>query len=143
MDVSVVGHTIEDAMNNLQQEVADKVFLGHLRIIVISEDIAREGVERFNDYLRRNPEIGRSAWMAISKEKAVEYMKVAPELEQVPTLYLAAMDENALGLGKFPDDFIGLFWARPFKQGTRRLFAIFSYKNRRKYPIKWSRLLQG
>jgi spore germination protein KC len=115
--VSVVGHTIEDAMNNLQQEVADKVFLGHLRIIVLSEDIAREGVERFNDYLRRNPEIRRSAWMVVAKERAVEYMKIAPQLEQVPTLYLAAMVENAVGLGKFPDDFIGLFWARLSSKG--------------------------
>ncbi|HLU22373.1 MAG TPA: Ger(x)C family spore germination protein [Bacillaceae bacterium] len=104
------GHTLEDALLNLQQELADDLFLGHLRIIVISEELAKEGVERFNDYLRRQPEVRRTAWLAISKEEAAKYMDIAPKLERVPALYLTSMVSNAVNLGKFPNDTIGLFW---------------------------------
>ncbi|WP_059105704.1 Ger(x)C family spore germination protein [Shouchella shacheensis] len=115
--LSVVGHTLDDAFNNLQQEVAEELFLGHLRVIVINEELAKKGVNRFNDSLRRNPEVRRTAWMAISKEEAGTYMNIAPQLEPVPTLYLANMVDNSVELGKFPENFIGLFWRRLSSKG--------------------------
>ncbi|MEH7382908.1 Ger(x)C family spore germination protein [Bacillus sp. JJ1533] len=115
--ISVVGNTIDDAIAVLQQEVADRLFFGHLRMIVISEEVAKDGVIRFNDYLRRNPEIRRTAWMVVSKGEAIKFMEVAPKLERVPPLYLAAMVENAVGLGTFPEDFIGLFWTKLQSKG--------------------------
>jgi spore germination protein KC len=108
--VEVVGHTFQDAMLSLQQEVADELFLGHLRIIVFSEEIARSGTSRFNDFLRRNPEIRRTASLVVSKESASKYMKLTPELERIPSLYLADMVDNLSAMGKFPPSFIGLFW---------------------------------
>jgi spore germination protein KC len=109
--VEVVGHTLQDAMLNLQQEVADELFLGHLRIIVLSEEIARHGTARFNDFLRRNPEIRRTAALVVSKESAAKYMNLDPELERIPSLYLADMVDNLSAIGKFPPSFIGLFWS--------------------------------
>jgi spore germination protein KC len=109
--VEVVGHTLQDAMLNLQQEVADELFLGHLRIIVLSEEIARHGTARFNDFLRRNPEIRRTAALVVSKESAAKYMNLNPELERIPSLYLADMVDNLSAIGKFPPSFIGLFWS--------------------------------
>ncbi|MBS4195547.1 Ger(x)C family spore germination protein [Lederbergia citri] len=108
--LSVVGSTIDAAMTNLQQELSDKIFLGHLRVIILSEEIAKKGVDRFNDYLRRQSEVRRTAWIAVSRERASKYMEVAPELERVPALYLNAMIENSVKLGKFPKTPIGVFW---------------------------------
>lgn len=108
--LSVVGSSLDAALLNLQQELADPIFLGHLRVIIVSEEIAKEGINRFNDYLRRQPEIRRTSWLAISEEKAANYMKVAPELERVPALYLIRTLENTVRLGKFPKNPIALFW---------------------------------
>jgi spore germination protein KC len=108
--LEVVGHSFQDAMLNLQQEVANELFLGHLRIIVFSEDLARSGTSRFNDFLRRNPEIRRTASLVVSKEPASKYMNITPELERIPSLYLADLVDNLTALGKFPPSFIGLFW---------------------------------
>ncbi|MCJ8007557.1 Ger(x)C family spore germination protein [Lederbergia wuyishanensis] len=108
--LSVVGSSLDSAMTNLQQELSDKLFLGHLRVIILSEEIAKEGVGRFNDYLRRQSEVRRTAWMAVSKGKASSYMNVAPELERVPALYLNATVENSVKLGKFPNNPVGAFW---------------------------------
>ncbi|MEH7273170.1 Ger(x)C family spore germination protein [Neobacillus vireti] len=108
--VEVVGHTFQDAMLSLQQEIAEVLFLGHLRIMVLSEEVAKSGTSRFNDFLRRNPEIRRTASLVVSKESASKYMNLTPELERIPSLYLANMVDNLSAIGKFPPSFIGLFW---------------------------------
>lgn len=133
--VSVVGHTIDDAIAVLQQEIADRLFFGHLRVIVISEEVAKDGVTRFNDYLRRNPEIRRTAWMVVSKGEAMHFLKVIPKLERVPTLYLSAMVENAVGLGKFPEDFIGLFWTKLQSKGQDTFLPYLETKKEENYQI--------
>lgn len=40
--VEVYGYTLDDAMNNLQQQISDPRYLIHLRVIIISEDIAKK-----------------------------------------------------------------------------------------------------
>ncbi|MEW9673709.1 Ger(x)C family spore germination protein [Ammoniphilus sp. 3BR4] len=109
--LSVVGDTVNDAIMNLQQQVAYRLFFGHLRGIVISEAIAKKGVQNLNDYLRRNPEVRRTAWMMVSKGNAAKAMLTSPQLERVPTLYLTATMDQAVKLGKLPNDFLGNFWS--------------------------------
>lgn len=115
--LSVVGHTIDDAMMNLQQQISGKLFFGHLRVIVISEEIARKGIQNINDYLHRNAEVRRMAWMMVSKGKAKALMEAAPKLERVPTLYLASTLDDAVRHGKFPTNYIGTFWSNSSKKG--------------------------
>lgn len=128
--VKVVGHTFEDAMLNLQQEIADELFLGHLRIIVLHEEIAREGTSRFNDFLRRNPEIRRSASLVVSKESASKYMNLTPELERVPSLYLADIVDSLTAIGKFPPNFIGLFWTIYSSKGQEPYLPYLALKEK-------------
>lgn len=108
--IDVAGHTMDDCMANLEQQVADPLFLGHLRLIVISEAIARKGLSDINDFLRRNSEVRRAAWMIVSEGRAAKVMQAAPELERIPTLYLLSTLDNAVSRGKFPSDFLGIFW---------------------------------
>ncbi|WP_231571157.1 Ger(x)C family spore germination protein [Gordoniibacillus kamchatkensis] len=70
------GQTINDALNNMQQSVALPLFYGHLRVIVISEAVAKKGIQNLNDFLRRNPEIRRMTWMVVSRGKAAEVMRL-------------------------------------------------------------------
>jgi spore germination protein KC len=115
--IDVVGHTIDDAIMNLQQQISGRLFFGHLRVIVVSEEVARKGLQNLNDYFRRNSEVRRMAWMMISKGPAEELMKSAPRLERVPTLYLMSTLDNAVKLGKFPFDYVGMFWSNTSKKG--------------------------
>lgn len=108
--LSTVGHTVDDALLNLQQELADQLFLGHLRILVINKEIAQEGVKEINDFFRRNAQVRRTTWMVVSEEKAAKYMEIAPKLERVPALYLTDMVHNAEKLGKIPSSDMGIFW---------------------------------
>ena len=115
--VSVFGHTVNDALNNLQQQIADPKFLIHLRVIVVSEEVAYDTLEHINDYFRRDSEVRRRTWLLISKGEAARFLNVAPPLERVPTLYVLAMLDKSVHLGKFPRDYIGTFWSTQSKQG--------------------------
>ncbi|MEJ8546426.1 Ger(x)C family spore germination protein [Brevibacillus borstelensis] len=126
--LSTVGHTLDDAILNLQQEIADRLFFGHLRVIIVSDKVAKQGVGELNDYLRRNPEVRRTAWMIISNGKASKVMESSPQLERIPTLYLSAMMENAVLLGKFPSDFLGLFWSASSKLGQEPFLPVVEVK---------------
>ncbi|CAH0119491.1 Spore germination protein A3 [Paenibacillus sp. CECT 9249] len=115
--IDVVGHTIDDALMNLQQQISSRLFYGHLRVIVVSEEMGRRGLENINDFLRRNSEVRRTAWMLISGGKAIDLMKATPQLKRIPTLYLLATLDDAVKLGKFPNDFVGIFWSNSSKHG--------------------------
>ncbi|WP_182101545.1 Ger(x)C family spore germination protein [Niallia taxi] len=104
------AHTFNDAVANLQQQLAEKIYLGHLQIVVISEDVARDGVNDINEYLRRNHEVRRTAWMVVTGEDAAKTLQVAPPLETVPGLYLSDTLKNAVRFGKLPREYLGKFW---------------------------------
>ncbi|MFK9094352.1 Ger(x)C family spore germination protein [Bacillus salipaludis] len=141
--MSVVGHTLEDALMNLQQQVADELFLGHLRIIVLNENVAKHGTERLNDLLRRNPEIRRTAALVVSKEAASEYMKLVPGLDRVPSLYLADMVDNLSALGRFPPSFIGLFWTIYSSKGQEAYLPYLTIKQKGILELKGLAYFKG
>ncbi len=115
--LNAVGHSVEDALSNLQQTVSVPIFLGHLRIIAVSEELAREGLENVDDFFRRHPDIRRTTWLVVSKHRAELLLKANPELDRVPSLYLLSSLEQAVKMGKLPESFIGIFWRSVSKKG--------------------------
>ncbi|KAA9008491.1 Ger(x)C family spore germination protein [Paenibacillus spiritus] len=135
--VEVEGKTLDDAMNNLQQQVADPRYLIHLRVIVISQSIAKQGIQDLNDYLRRNPEIRRSTWLLVASDgRASKYMDVNPPLQRVPTLYILSMMEKAVATGKLPPAYCGEFWSSLSHQGQDGILPYISLRRNENILIK-------
>ncbi len=126
--IGVSGHTIDDALMNLQQQVSSRLFFGHLRVIVISEELAKDGIANINDYFRRNPEVRRMAWMMVSSGKAEQIIRAQPPLERVPTVYLISMLDNAVKMGKYPQEFVGRFWSNVSKIGEEGVLPYVKIK---------------
>lgn len=127
--VSATGKTIDDAMNTFQMELAERVFLGHLRIIIINKDLAEtSGVHDIMDFFRRNAEIRRLAWLLISKGEAVNAMEASPKLERVPTLYLVSTMDHSVELGKIPNVFLGNFWTALSSKGQEPVLPYISVR---------------
>ncbi len=112
-----VGNTIEDGLMNLQQQLADRLFYGHLRVIVLSETVAKKGIQNENDFFRRQPQVRRTVWMVVSKGAAADIMNATPQLERVPSLYLLATLEHAREMGKLPNIFLGVFFSASSAKG--------------------------
>lgn len=126
--LSATGHTIDDALTNLQQQMADRLFYGHLRVIVISEEIAKRGIENLSDFLRRQPQVRRTVWMVVSQGDASHMMTATPQLERVPTLYLLSTMEHAVEMGKFPNDILGVFWSASSAKGQEGFLPYLRLK---------------
>ncbi|MFF2890612.1 Ger(x)C family spore germination protein [Paenibacillus sp. NPDC057967] len=141
--IHVVGHSINDAFMNLQQQVSSRLFFGHLRIIVISEAVAKKDMSNINDYFRRNPEIRRMAWMMVSKGRAFELMNAAPKLERIPTLYLLSTLDNAIKMGKFPKDYIGQYWSNSSKKGQEGFLPYVEIKEQDNVEIQGLAYFRG
>lgn len=130
--VEVSGYTLDDAIQNLQQQLAQKMYLGHLQIIAVSETVARHGLEELSDFLRRNHEVRRTAWMLVSQGTAKAAVRAAPPLEEVPSLYLSETMNNAVSFGKFPKSYLGYFWidsSRKGKEGFLPYISVMSDGN--------------
>ncbi|MGN7454897.1 Ger(x)C family spore germination protein [Paenibacillus pasadenensis] len=141
--VRVTGYSIDDALNNLQQEIADPRSLIHLRVIVISEKIARDGVEDLNDYFRRNSEVRHSTWLLVSDIEAARLMNVAPPLERVPSLYVLSMIEKSMEMGKFPKEYIGSFWTAESSKGQDEFLPYVSIRQKENILLKGIALFSG
>ncbi|MFM1655618.1 Ger(x)C family spore germination protein [Brevibacillus sp. B_LB10_24] len=141
--IEVVGHTIDDAMMNLQQQLSSKLFFGHLRVVVVSEKIAKKGLQNINDYLRRNSEVRRTTWMLISNGEAKNVMRAAPKLGRLPTLYLLRTMLQAVKMGKFPNDFLGLFWSATSAKGQEGYLPYIELKKEENVEIKGMAYFKG
>lgn len=115
--LQAAGENIADALANLQQKVAETLFLGHLRVIVVSKELAERGLADVNDYFRRSPKVRRTTWMMVSEKRAADLMSVAPPMERVPILYILQTMERAEDMGKLPRDFVGNFWTLESSDG--------------------------
>ncbi|NUU59293.1 Ger(x)C family spore germination protein [Paenibacillus agri] len=134
--VQVYGLTLDDAMNNLQQQISDPRYLIHLRVIIISEAFARSSLEDLNDYLRRNSEVRRQTWMLVSQGEAYKFMDVNPPLQRVPTLYILSMMEKAVESGKFPADYLGAYWSSESKWGQNGYLPYIEMRDNKNIFIK-------
>ncbi|QSO46013.1 Ger(x)C family spore germination protein [Alicyclobacillus mengziensis] len=129
------GEDMAEALTNMQQQVAERIFLGHLRMIIVSEAYARQGIETLNDYFRRNSEIRRSTWLVVSKGRASDIMALTPPLERVPTLYLLATMDRAKDSGKLPNIFVGRFWTLVSSDGQEGYLPYVTVKQEQNLKI--------
>ncbi len=108
--VETYGYTMKDAMATLQQQLAEKLYYGHLQIIVVNKNIIEEGVTEINDFLKREYEVRRTAWMVASEGEASKVIKAAPPVEIIPSLYMSNTLDNSVRFGRLPREQFGKFW---------------------------------
>lgn len=76
------GKTIAQALKKINLKIPKELYLGHLETIIISEDVAHEGIKNTLDYLLRNPETIKQFYLIVAKNaKANEVIKASSPLE--------------------------------------------------------------
>jgi len=99
---SSIGDTLLEGLGNLQKRTNQIVFVGHTRIIAISEDVAREDMASIIDGLRRESTFRRQLWPIVVQGQARELLMFNPRLEQLPTLFLMDQIRTISQLGILP-----------------------------------------
>lgn len=102
---TATGRIIFEALRKLTQQLPNKIYLAHIRMIIIGEEVAREGIYKPIDFLSRDPEMRTDFYVVVSKgNTANEILNVLTSYEKIPAnkLFdsLNSSSENWAATGK-------------------------------------------
>jgi len=81
------GESVNEAIRKLTQVAPRVIYLGHLQVVVISEELAKEGISATVDFLSRGWELRTDFYLIVSKEMdAKEILNVQTSLEKIPSI---------------------------------------------------------
>lgn len=94
-NITVTAPSIYSAVN-VANHIVSKVFtLSHTKVVVFSEDIAKEGIKDILETIGRSSDIRPNTYFTVSKCSAKEFLEsVNPETEVNPTRYYTMLFEN-------------------------------------------------
>ncbi|NOU86435.1 Ger(x)C family spore germination protein [Paenibacillus sp. LMG 31460] len=96
--VSEKGETILDAYRRLQEKLPRRIFFSHSGIIIIGEQLARDGVSPILDFFIRQREARMRSYILFTKGEAVKILKFVPKLEKVPSEIMREEVKQHIGL---------------------------------------------
>jgi len=84
----VESPTLYSAINTMNHILSKNISMAHIKLIVFSEEMARDGVRNITEEIIRSQEIRPNIYFAVSLDKAQDYLKnVKPVIEINPTKY--------------------------------------------------------
>ena len=96
-NVTVEAPTLYSAINIADTIISKDLSLSHAKVLVVSEEIARDGIAWVNDIITRNNDIRPDIYISVS-ENADEYLEeVKPSIELNPVKYYQLTYENKNG----------------------------------------------
>ncbi|MCG5252252.1 Ger(x)C family spore germination protein [Brevibacillus agri] len=96
LNLSSEGDSLFEVSRELATRTSRAPFYQHLKVLVISEEVARSenGFANAMDFLLRDPDSRRSSKVFISNGPAKSIIEVKPKTEKLPALYINSIGEN-------------------------------------------------
>ena len=89
---SGTGQSLTEAAKAIATESPKQLYFGHVNVVVISEDIAKDGFFKVADWLIRNTEMRKQFYLMQAKdEKAGNILKIVSPLESFPSQSIATL----------------------------------------------------
>ncbi|HOB19311.1 MAG TPA: Ger(x)C family spore germination protein [Candidatus Atribacteria bacterium] len=99
---------IGDSFISMNREMATRtsllMYYEHLQVIIISDEIARQGLEKVMDFFLRDPEMRRRVKIFISKGEAKRILDVLPRIEDYASMYLSLIPLNVKKTSRMATD---------------------------------------
>lgn len=93
--ITVHAPTIYSAINLANHVVSKRFILAHMKLIVFSEEVARQGVIEMADTIARSSDIRPNIYLCVARGKAQEYLEaIHPVVEVNPEKYYQLIFEN-------------------------------------------------
>jgi len=84
------GNNITEAINEIDIKTPRNLYLGHMAVVVIDENVARKDINIVLEALTRNPESAKKYHITLAKnKKAEEILKTLSPLESFPSQNIA------------------------------------------------------
>lgn len=82
---SARGETVYEAFRKMTKDSPRKIYPGHTRILVVGEELAKEGIAESLDLLSRDPELRPDFYVVVAKENtAANILNVTTPVENIP-----------------------------------------------------------
>lgn len=98
--VTSTGKTIFEAIRNMASISSRRIFWAHIKVIIISEKLAKTNTLEIFDFFTRNPELRLRTLVAVTPGEAGDVVQNMPEMEKDPASYLEKIIENKNLTGK-------------------------------------------
>lgn len=98
--ISSTGKSIFEAIRNMAAISPRRIFWAHIKVILISENVARNDIHDLLDFLTRNPELRLRTLIAVTPEEAGKLLEIMPLMEKDPATDLEMKIENRSLTGK-------------------------------------------
>lgn len=86
---SLEGNSVSELLHKMNVGLTRRLIFSHTRVLYISEEVAKEGVLEFLDYLDRSGQFRNDFNIAITQdEKAEAFAKITYPVQKVPSLKL-------------------------------------------------------
>lgn len=83
------GNTVYEALRKITTVSPRSIYLSHLRILVIGEELAKEGINEVLDFFSRDTETRNDYFVVVAKDaKAEDTLKILTNLEKIPAVRL-------------------------------------------------------
>ena len=92
--ISAQGETVFDAVRNWNLRSPRQLFLSHSLVLVIGEEMAREGIGELIEFAARHREFRLRSWVVVCRGKAVDALQVRPEFEKLVSVEIARTIER-------------------------------------------------
>lgn len=89
------GYTVFDAVRNATMQSDRRIFLSQNKIIVIGEELARQGISPILDFFNRDGEPRRLSWLLVSRGKASDIINAQHEQEMIPAQAIDGLIESS------------------------------------------------
>lgn len=86
-NLSVGGNSIYSGINNANAILSKNLSLAHAKLVVVSEDVARDGLYDITDLLARNGEIRPDIYIAVAENSQEYILEIQPVIELNPAKY--------------------------------------------------------
>ena len=93
------GKTIYEAIKHIGLISPKELYIGHLSVLIISEDVAKKGINDSIEFLLEEPRSKKNFYVALSKDsKAKEVLSITSPLTDFPSQNLSSNIKNTSAL---------------------------------------------
>lgn len=99
-NLSQTGNTVIEMNRDMLKKVGRITNVTHLNILLFSEDVVKKEYffDQLMDIFVREKEMLRGVKVAITKNKASDFLEILPETEKIPSQYISKLLDNKLNL---------------------------------------------
>lgn len=120
------GKSTYEALEDMQHTLPWEIFLGHSRVLLFSEKLAKKGLSLVYDPLGRSPRISRSVRLAVVEGNAKEFLSADVSPNTLRYQYLNRLLETAVRQGNIPNTTLGWFLTQISLTGNEPVLPLLT-----------------